>query len=252
MYLSPAGCSCHNPLVSSCLWRGHPETVAKGFSSCSYRTLRNSTATCPASNGHCRVHAQKVANRVYEWISTNINDTKMEKNNSKFFFANSKHQSETESANSAHVHSPTHYTTNDKLVWNDHNHDTTVFSTNIPTYTDGHRVLKRESYMLDMEYKEVDLLCVEVKRSETTDKLPFLQKREIEQTHTPRGHIQSKEAVVHWVLLPNTHKHSLITFNGIIHQSHLHYPSHLLFTSAWALSHLMWTCSLVAFIFGFY
>lgn len=71
--------------------------------------------------------------------------------------------------------------------------------------------------MLDMEYKEVDLLCVEVKRSETTDKLPFLQKREIEQTHTPRGHIQSKEALVHWVLLPNTHTHTLKTFNVIIY-----------------------------------
>lgn len=56
-------------------------------------------------------------------------------------------------------------------------------STNIHAYTDGHRVLQRVSYMLDMEYKEVDLLCVEDKRSETTDKLPFLQKRESEQTH---------------------------------------------------------------------
>lgn len=73
--------------------------------------------------------------------------------------------------------------------------------------------------MLDMEYKEVDLLCVEVKRSETTDKLPFLRKREIEQTHTPRSHIQSEEAVVHWVLLPYTHTHTLITFNAIISAS---------------------------------
>lgn len=32
MYLSPAG---HSPPVSSCLWRDHPETAAKDFSSCS-------------------------------------------------------------------------------------------------------------------------------------------------------------------------------------------------------------------------
>lgn len=89
----------------------------------------------------------------------------------------SKHQSETESE---HVHGFTHNTTRDKLVWNDHNHNTntTVLSTNIHTHTDGHGVLQRVPYMLDMEYKEVDLLCVEVKRSETTDKLPFLQKRD--------------------------------------------------------------------------
>lgn len=139
--------------------------------------------------------------RVDEHVSTNIKNTKSDT-------TKSKHQSETESANSVHVHSPTHNTTRDKLVWNDHNHDTTVFSTNIQAYTDGHGVLKRVSYMLDMEYKEVDLLCVEVKRSETTDKLPFLWKREIKQTHTPRGHNQSKEPVVHWVLLPNAHAYS--------------------------------------------
>jgi len=62
--------------------------------------------------------------------------------------------------------------------------------------------------MLDMEYKEVDLLCVEVKRSETTDKLPFLQKRDYTNTHTSRDHIQSKEAVVYRVLLPHTHTYS--------------------------------------------
>lgn len=117
--------------------------------------------------------------RVDEHVSTNIKNTKSD--TTKHIFGKIKTP---ESANSVHVHSPTHNTTRDKLVWNDHNHDTTVFSTNIHAYTDGHGVLKRVSYMLDMEYKEVDLLCVEVKRSETTDKLPFLQKREIEQTHT--------------------------------------------------------------------
>lgn len=47
-------------------------------------------------------------------------------------------------------------------------------NTHTHRHKNGYRDLQGMSYMLDMEYKEVDLVCVVVKRSETSDKLPFL------------------------------------------------------------------------------
>lgn len=69
--------------------------------------------------------------------------------------------------------------------------------------------LERVSYMLDMEYKEVDLLCVEDKRSETTDKLPFLQERDRDKhTQMSRSKREETEGLVHWVHFQNTHIYS--------------------------------------------